>query len=214
MRSPLKTKKQLFDVGVAGPLGGLILAVPLIFWGVANSPIQEITREPGSSLEGNSIFYLIVKYLTHGQLLPSFDQYSDLPFWREFLLVLGGAIPAGSGTDVFINSVTLAAWFGLLVTAINLLPVGQLDGGHVVYCILGEKARWLGLTLIGVMFVLGVFWWSGWLFWTVLVFWVIGPGHPPPLNDLVDLGWPRKLLAYLMIFIFIILFMPSPLQPL
>jgi len=214
LRQPFKTKKQLFDIGVAGPLGGLIFAVPLIFWGVANSSVQEISRGENSVLEGNSLFYLAVKFLMHGQLLPSFERYSDLPFWQEFLRLLAGVLPAGGGTDIFLNSLAFAAWFGLFVTAMNLLPVGQLDGGHVIYCLLGEKARWLGLFLVGMMFVLGIFWWTGWLLWAILVFFVIGPGHPPPLNDLVPLGLPRTLLAYVMIFIFIILFMPNPLQPL
>jgi hypothetical protein len=72
----------------------------------------------------------------------------------------------------------------------------------------------LGLGLIGAMFLAGIFWWQGWLLWALLVFFVIGPGHPPPLNDLVSLGLPRKILAYAMILLFIILFMPNPLQPL
>ncbi|MEW5957913.1 MAG: site-2 protease family protein [Chloroflexota bacterium] len=214
LRSPFKTKKQLFDIGIAGPLGGLILAIPLTFWGVVTSPVQEIARNGGSVLEGNSIFYLAVKYVAHGQLLPSFDRYADLPFWREFLLVLAGVIPAGGGRDIFINPIAFAAWFGLFVTAMNLLPVGQLDGGHVIYCILGEKARWLGTGLVGLMLLAGIFWWSGWLLWAMLVFFIIGPGHPPPLNDLVDLDPGRKMIAYLMILLFIILFMPNPLQPL
>jgi membrane-associated protease RseP (regulator of RpoE activity) len=214
LRSPFKTKKQLFDIGVAGPLGGLIFAIPLTIWGVATSPINELTRNGGSVLEGNSVFYLAVKYLVHGQLLPNFDQYGDVPFLQQFLLLLAGIVPEGGGIDILINPIAFAAWFGLFVTAMNLLPVGQLDGGHVIYCILGDKARWLGLGLIGAMFLAGIFWWQGWLLWTLLVFFVIGPGHPPPLNDLVSLGLPRKILAYAMLLLFIILFMPNPLQPL
>ncbi len=214
LRSPFKTKKQLFDIGVAGPLGGLIFALPLIFWGVFTSPMTELTRSGTSVLEGNSIFYLGVKYLAFGELLPSFDQYASLPAWQEFFLLLAGRLPPGGGQDILINPIAFAAWFGLFVTAMNLLPVGQLDGGHVIYCLLDRKARWLGIGLVGVMLLAGVFWWTGWLLWAVLVFFVIGPGHPPPLNSLVDLGLPRKILAYLMIFIFVIMFMPNPLQPL
>lgn len=214
LRTPFKTKRQLFDIGIAGPLGGLIFALPLIFWGVAGSTISEIGRQPGSVLEGNSIFYLMVKYVVHGQLLPNFDNYAGVPFVQEFLLLLAGIIPPGGGSDIFINSVAFAAWFGLFVTAMNLLPVGQLDGGHVIYCLLGEKARWLGIALVAGMVLAGIFWWAGWLLWALLVFFIIGPGHPPPLNDLVDLGPSRKAVAYLMVFIFIILFMPNPLQPL
>ncbi len=212
LRSPFKTKEQLFDIGVAGPLGGLIIAIPLVLWGVSNSPINPLDREIPSLLEGNSIFYLSVRYLSHGQLLPRFDAYSDLPSIQEFFLLLVGVIPSGEGTDILIDSVTLAAWFGLVLTAINLMPVGQLDGGHVIYCLLGDKARTLGIVLTISMFVAGIFWWTGWLVWALLIYFVVGPNHPPPLNDLVPLGPGRKALAYIMIFIFIIMFMPNPLQ--
>lgn len=141
LRSPFKTKKQLFDIGIAGPLGGLIFAIPLIFWGVSNSLISEISRGgpcPGA-LEGNSIFYLGVKYIVHGQLLPSFDAYAQLPFLQEFLLLLAGIIPpTGGGTDIFISPLASAAWFGLFVTAMNLLPVGQLDGA-MLFIVCWEK---------------------------------------------------------------------------
>ena len=216
LRSPFKTKKQLFDIGVAGPIGGLIFAIPLIFWSIGASPVNPISRGPdsGSVLEGNSIFYLGVKYLMHGQLLPSFDAYAGRPVVQEFLLILVGALPEGGGTDILINSVAFAAWFGLFITALNLIPVGQLDGGHVIYCLIGEKARYLGMALIALMFLAGIFWWPGWFVWALLTFFVIGPYHPPPLNDLVPVGPGRKVLAYLMIFVFIIMFMPNPLQPL
>lgn len=212
LRSPFRTKRELFDIGVAGPLGGLIFAFPLIFWGISGSTVSQIERGPGLVLEGNSIFYLLVKYLVHGQLLPNFEAYDTISYWQEFSRLLIGVIPAGSGVDVTINSVAFAAWFGLFVTAMNLLPVGQLDGGHVIYCLLGERARTLGMILIGLMVLAGIFLWPGWLLWAGLTFFIIGPYHPPPLNDLVELDPLRKSLAYLMIFLFVILFMPNPLQ--
>ena len=217
LRSPFKTKNQLFDIGVAGPLGGLIIAIPLILWVVSASPVAGINQDPkiATVLEGNSIFYLAVKYFAHGQLLPSFDQYSDLSSTQEFLWLLAGRIPTSTeGIDMQINSLGLAAWFGLFVTAMNLLPVGQLDGGHIIYCLIGDRARLLGIGLIGAMLLAGIFWWAGWVVWALLVFFVIGPQHPPPLNDLPPLGAGRKILAYIMIFIFVIMFMPNPLQPL
>lgn len=216
LRTPFKTKRQLFDIGIAGPIAGLIFAVPLIFWGVANSGVHELSREPAgaSVLEGNSVFYLGVKYFIHGQLLPSFDAYADMPAAQEFFLLLTGSIPAGGGTDILINSVAFAAWFGLFVTAMNLLPVGQLDGGHVIYCLIGDKARLLGMVLVSIMVAAGIFWWTGWLVWAFLTFFIIGVNHPPPLNDLVPLNTGRKIIAYAMIIFFIILFMPNPLQPL
>ncbi len=210
LRSPFINKKQLFDIGVAGPLAGLIFAIPLTIWGVLHSPIQALTG--GGTLEGNSIFYLTIKYLLHGQLLPSFDHYASWPVYKQFAFLLVGRIPAGGGHDIMINSFTLAAWFGLFVTAMNLLPVGQLDGGHLVYCLLGEKSHWLGKSFVGLMSLAGIFIWTGWLLWAVLIILVIGTKHPAPLNELVPLGTPRTVLAYFMIILFIILFMPTPLQ--
>ncbi len=214
LRSMFKTKRQLFDIGVAGPLGGLIFAIPLTFIGVATSTMSSISRDGTTSLEGNSIAYLLIKYFVQGQLLPSFDAYADLSFSQEFFRLLSGSIPEGGGTDILINPIATAAWFGLFITALNLLPVGQLDGGHVIYCLLGEKAQVLGLILIGAMVVAGILIWPGWLMWAALAFFLIGPGHPPPLNDLVDLDPRRKLLAYFMIFLFLILFLITPFQPL
>jgi len=212
LRSPFKTKKELFDIGVAGPLAGLVFAIPLIFWSIARLEVGPAVRGPFNTLEGNSIFYLLVKFLMHGELLPSFVAYSDLGFLQEYSRLLIGIIPPGSGTDISLDTVALAAWFSLVVTAMNLIPVGQLDGGHVIYCLLGDKARPLGLGLIGVMVLAGIFLWPGWLLWAGLVFFIIGPGHPPPLNDLIELDSTRKTLAYVMIVIFVILFMPNPLQ--
>ncbi len=212
LRSPFKTKRELFDIGVAGPLGGLIFRLPRIFWGVATSDVSTIERGPSFVLEGNSIFYLWVKFIVHGELLPSFLAYDSLPFLSEFFRLLIGNIPGGGGTDILMSSIAFAAWFGLFVTAMNLIPVGQLDGGHVIYCLLGDKARMLGMALIGVMVLAGIFLWPGWLLWAGLTFFVIGPNHPPPLNDLIELGPTRKIIAYVMIFIFIIMFMPNPLQ--
>ena len=92
--------------------------------------------------------------------------------------------------------------------------MGQLDGGHIIYCLIGDKARALGIVLIIAMLIAGLFWWTGWTVWALLVFFAVGPNHPPPLNDLVPLGPGRKVLAYAMLFIFVIMFMPNPLQPL
>jgi membrane-associated protease RseP (regulator of RpoE activity) len=100
----------------------------------------------------------------------------------------------------------------LLVTVLNLLPVGQLDGGHVIYCLLGEKAQYLGMALIIVLIIAGFTLWVGWLLWAFITLLIIGPGHPPPLNDLVELGPIRTAMAYGMIVIFIIMFIPNPLQ--
>jgi membrane-associated protease RseP (regulator of RpoE activity) len=187
LRSPTKTRKELFDVGVAGPLAGLVVAVPVLIIGLLLSEVKPLPLEGGYFLEGNSIFYWLTKYLIFGQLLP------------------------GNGVDVTLHPVAWAGWSGLFVTVLNLMPVGQLDGGHVAYVLFGRDTRKLGLAIMGIMVLLG-FLWPGWFFWAAITFFLIGAGHPPPLNDLVPLGSKRKLLAYAMIIIFVLLFMPAPIR--
>jgi membrane-associated protease RseP (regulator of RpoE activity) len=189
LRSPTITRKQLFDVGVAGPLAGLVLAVPILIIGLFMSTVEPLPSGPEAFfIEGNSIFYWGLKYLIFGQHLP------------------------GNGVDVLLHPLAWAGWSGLFVTVLNLLPIGQLDGGHVIYVLLGDKSRQLGLILMGIMVVLGIFLWQGWLFWALITFFLIGVGHPPPLNDLVQLDSKRRFIAYLVVIIFILLFMPSPIN--
>jgi membrane-associated protease RseP (regulator of RpoE activity) len=186
LRSPVRNRNQLFDVGVAGPLAGLVVAIPLLLYGLALSPVQPMPSGGGYMLEGNSLLYLGVKYLVHGQILPS------------------------HGVDVMLHPIAFAAWFGLLVTAFNLLPVGQLDGGHVIFTLIGDKIRVVGTLFVATLLVMGIALWQGWFMWAFLIF-LLGVGHPPPLNDITPLDGKRKLLALLVILIFVLVFVPVPL---
>jgi membrane-associated protease RseP (regulator of RpoE activity) len=186
LRSPVRNRNQLFDVGVAGPLAGLVIAIPLLLYGLAISPVGPMPTQGNYYLEGNSLLYLGAKYLIHGQILP------------------------GNGLDVMLNPIAFAAWFGLLVTAFNLLPVGQLDGGHVIFTLIGDKIQIVGTLFVAALLVMGVMLWQGWFVWALLIF-LLGVGHPPPLNDVTPLSRERKLLALLTIFIFILVFTPVPL---
>lgn len=187
LRSPVRNRNQLFDVGVAGPLAGLLVAIPLLLLGLAMSPVQPLPPEGGYILEGNSLLYLGAKYLVTGQILPA------------------------NGLDVMLHPMAFAAWFGLLVTAFNLLPVGQLDGGHVVFTLVGDKIRILGTLFVAVLLVMGVALWQGWFTWAILIFFLLGVGHPPPLNDVTPLDAKRKRWALLTIAVFILVFVPVPL---
>jgi len=188
LRSPTLNKRQLFDVGVAGPLAGLVVAVPVLFAGLLMSHTQPLPVGEAYMLEGNSIFYWLSKYLVFHQALPA------------------------DGIDVFLHPLAWAGWSGLLVTAFNLFPVGQLDGGHVAYVLFGKHAKLAGYVVVAAMVAVGFFFWQGWLFWALMIFFIIGVGHPPPLNELAPLGRKRKLLGYAMIIIFALLFTPNPLQ--
>ena len=223
MRGIPKNKRVLFDVGVAGPLAGLIVAIPVLFIGLSISPLGPVEPPPpGMSglLEGNSIFYLLSKYVVFGELLPkpqSMGGLSPALYWLQYFFT-GQPIPF-NGLDVQLHSVALAGWAGLLVTALNLVPVGTLDGGHVAYGLFGEKARRIFPFVIGGLLALSflpsllTLSFSGlnlsWLFWVMILFW-LGNVRSQPLDDITELDPPRRALGIFTLIIFILLFTPIP----
>jgi membrane-associated protease RseP (regulator of RpoE activity) len=171
--------------------------------GLSTSPVQLPPANGIYWIEGNSLFYWFAKFLVFGKWLPN---------------------PV-TGEDVFINAITAAAWFGFLITALNLLPVGQLDGGHTVFALFGDRARLVNRVALGVMTVLAVsslapvqnllpflraVGYEGWFVWLALILILIGPFHPPTLDDVTQLDPRRRWLGYLVIFIFIVIFVPVP----
>ena len=185
-REPMEDRRTVLEVGIAGPLAGLAVALPLLLYGLAHSTVGQ---PAGASYlqEGNSLVYMAAKWLIFGRVLPS------------------------GGLDVQLSPVAWGAWIGLLITMLNLLPIGQLDGGHVSYALFGERAHYLAYALIGACVLLGVFVSSTWLFWAVLAV-VIGPRHPAPLNDISRLGARHVALAIFGLVVFVLLFMPDPLR--
>jgi membrane-associated protease RseP (regulator of RpoE activity) len=207
LKEPVPDRRKLFDIGVAGPLAGLVLAVPLVFYGLATSPVRVPEFTQGAMVEGNSILYFAAKLLIFGKVLPN-------PL---------------TGEDVIMNQVCFAAWIGLLVTALNLLPVGQLDGGHTVFAMFGEKARYINRITVGVLAffaiaslapvqrllpVLGSVAYGGWFLWLFLILFLIGVQHPPALDDVTRLDRRRWWIGVLVIIIFILIFVPVPMREL
>lgn len=194
-RAPMRNRRALFDIGIAGPLGGLILAIPLLILGLSLSSVGTLPSDAASFMqEGNSLLYVGLKYLVFGMILP------------------------GNGVDVWLHPVAFAAWIGLLVTMINLIPVGQLDGGHVAYALLGRRAWNLGYVIMGAMIVWGT--WltttgndagSLWITWAFLNLF-LNRRHPQPLDDATRLDWLRIGMGLLALVILVLLFMPAPLQ--
>jgi membrane-associated protease RseP (regulator of RpoE activity) len=121
-------------------------------------------------------------------------------------LVVG---PIPTGYDIVIHPVGFAGWIGLLVTSLNLLPIGQLDGGHVAYALLGEKQNKISKYVFLALLVLGIFGWQGWLLWSLLLF-IMGFRHPAPLHWWVSLDRKRKVIGWLTVAIFILTFIPVP----
>jgi len=205
-RAPMRDRKALFDIGVAGPLAGLLVALPLLILGLMFSRVGHPSEfidieEEGLIQEGNSLLYLGAKYAIFSESLPN-SQGEDV--WLS--------LPHSPG-----GPVAFAAWAGLFVTALNLLPIGQLDGGHVAYALLGRRAWKLAFIVLGLLGALGLYLATIgnpaaalWFVW-VLVGLFMGPRHPPPLNDVTPLGWRRKLLGVAMAVIFIATFVPVPL---
>lgn len=204
-----RNKRILFDVGVAGPLSGLVVAIPVLLYGLSISTIGPVQAGESSFLEGNSILYLLAKFIVFGRLLPEPASYGGLApalYWLRYFFT-GTPAPYG-GVDVFISPVALAGWAGILVTALNLLPVGQLDGGHILYTLFGRKLRFAFPVILVLMGILGLFW-SGWWLWVFLLF-LFGRQSAEPLDQITELDAPRRALAWLMIFIFILVFTPVP----
>ncbi len=205
-----RNKRILFDVGIAGPLAGLAVAIPVVIIGLLGSKTGPILPSPGGFIEGNSILYLLAKYAIFGRLLPapaSYGTVAPLLYWIKFVFT-GLPVPI-NGTDVFISPVAMAGWAGLLVTSLNLIPVGQLDGGHVMSVLFGKKLKYAMPVILVLMAGLGFFW-NGWWLWVALLL-VFGRQSADPLDQITELDEGRRFLAYCTIFVFILVFIPIPL---
>lgn len=215
LKEPPKNKRVLLDIGIAGPLAGLIVAIPILILGLSLSDVGTLPSTPDAwrnqVLEGNSVLYLALKYLVKGRLLPAPLDYggvAPLLYWVRYFFI-GLPLPYG-GLDVFMHPLAWAGWAGLLVTALNLIPAGQLDGGHISYVLFGRRAVKLVPFIIVALVLLGVFWW-GWLLWAGLIFF-LGRIYAQPLNDITPLDKRRKALAIFGLIVFVLVFTPIPLM--
>lgn len=186
LKAPIKNRRALLDIGAAGPLAGMVFALPILFIGLLTSPLGHVAG--GYYQEGNSLLYALAKFLVYGRHLPA------------------------AGMDVQLNQVAWAGWVGLLVTGLNLIPVGQLDGGHISYVLFGKNARrffWPAIAVLVIMaLVLQV---ATWWVWVALLFF-FGRSHAEPLDDVTGLDGPRRFIAIFTLLLFFLVFVPVPLQ--
>jgi membrane-associated protease RseP (regulator of RpoE activity) len=195
MKSPIPNKQALFDVGVAGPLAGFVMSLFFLALGFSQLPDAEGVRQYVSQIHpwsesgegaltlGNSILFDYIRNMMGGTHLPMYEIY-HFPF-------------------------IFAGWTGLLVTSLNLMPIGQLDGGHISYALLGRKARFVALGAFISLAGLNLYS-TNWLLWTILILIVIRLKHPPTLNDGTKLDTTRRILAWSSYLIFITCFPPKP----
>jgi membrane-associated protease RseP (regulator of RpoE activity) len=209
LKAPPTNRRVLLDIGIAGPLAGFVVAVPVVLYGLATSPVQALPPGQVSGFEGNSILYVFLKYAVFGKFLPQPTLTDGLPYWLFMLrfYLLGVFTPSG-GSDVILNQVAWAGWAGLLVTGLNLIPAGQLDGGHALYTLIGRRARLAWPVILVVLGALGLFW-MGWWLWVALIFF-LGRVHAEPLDQITELDPLRKVLAASALLLFLLVITPIP----
>jgi membrane-associated protease RseP (regulator of RpoE activity) len=195
MRSPIPDKKALFDVGIAGPIAGFIVSLFFLVLGFSLLPDLEGVKEYIGQMHewsetganaltlGNPLLFDLIRSMMGGEHLPMYEVY-HYPY-------------------------IFAGWIGLFVTALNLIPIGQLDGGHISYALLGDKAKYVAIGAFIALALLN-FYSLNWILWTILILLVIRLKHPPTLNDSIELDQNRKTLAWISYIVFITCFSPMP----
>jgi len=208
LRSPIPSRDAVLDIGAAGPIAGALVAIPVYAWGLAHSEVRAVGELAATNT--SSPFEMLQAFL-RGETL---TWGGDAVVFGDSLLTAGiqrlvlGAMPPGH--DVVIHPVALAAWLGLFVTTLNLLPLGQLDGGHVTYAWLGERgALWVSRLVSAGLLVAGIFVSMNWLVWWLLTRIVIGLRHPPAMDE-APIGPARRAVALLSLALFVLTFVPVP----
>jgi hypothetical protein len=190
IRQRIPNKQALFDIGIAGPIAGFVVAVPTMFIGVAMSRVVRLPEEFIGFELGEPLLFRAAAWLLWG--------------------------PIADGYSLNLHPMAFAAWFGLLATALNLFPVGQLDGGHISYAVLGRRSSLITIGMIAIAIALTTFSLS-WLVWTILMIGMLiafGPHHPPTLDDVTPVDRTRVVLAVVAALIFVVCFTPAPIEPL
>ena len=191
IREQIPSKKMLFDIGIAGPIAGFVVAVPALFIGLAMSHVVRLPADSSNMLElGEPLLFKFAAWL------------------------LWGTQPDGYSLNM--HPMAFAAWFGMLATALNLFPIGQLDGGHVSYSVLGPRwSTYMTFAMLAVAVGLAFFA-SSWIVWTVMLVAMLllfGPRHPRVVDEDVPLDRTRLLLAAFAVVMFVLCFTPAPIRP-
>jgi len=187
LRGAIRDRRALFDMAVAGPLAGLVVAVPVYVLGLRLSPIVRIPKGSEAVYFGDAILPKLLEWLTLGSVPPDFD--------------------------ILLHPVGVAAWFGFLVTALNLIPAGQLDGGHIVYALFGRQHTLISKLAVGGLVLIGLYFRSfNWIVWAVLIVGLMGFRHSPTMDDITPLDGRRRALGVFALILLALLLPPVPLS--
>jgi len=189
IREPIPEKRMLFDIGIAGPIAGFVVAVPALLVGMAMSHVAKLPDNFTGYELGEPLLFKLASWL------------------------LWGSTPDGYSLNL--HPIAFAAWFGLLATALNLFPIGQLDGGHISYAVLGPRSTYVTFATVAGTIGLSSFA-SSWIVWTTLtivMLIVFGPRHPRVPDEHVPLDLTRRLLALFALVMFVLCFTPAPIRP-
>ncbi len=183
MKSPITTRTALIDIGASGPIAGFIVSFFATVIGLYLSDVVLTAHEHVGLVLGDSLLFSLMTR------------------------IIFGALP--EGYDILLNPVAFAGWIGFFVTSLNLIPVGQLDGGHILYAVLGEKHKMISRVLIFFLIIMGIAYWPGWVVWAVLLI-ILGISHPPVLYWESPLHSSRRKIGYISLIIFVLTFTPTP----
>lgn len=188
IKSPIESRRAVFDVGIAGPLAGLLVALPALYVGLGQAAPLTAAEGMQGTRAGSSIMLALMYQLAHG-----------------------GDLATAAATTIRLTPLAFAGWIGLIVTALNLLPVGQLDGGHIAYGLFGRRyARAIGIGTFVVMLGLGVTVWPGLLTWAVLIAVIAGFSHMPALDDITPPDGKRFALGAFALVLLVMIVVPLP----
>ena len=189
IRSPFPTRTVLFDVGIAGPIAGFVVLVPVLFAGLALSQVLPLPTTGAGVYLGEPLLFQ----------------------WATQLVI--GTVQEGFGLNA--HPMVFSAWFGMLATALNLLPFGQLDGGHITYATLGRLSTPISIATVGTA-VFMTFMSTSWLVLTLMMLvmlLLLGPRHPRVMDEFEPLGPGRRALAFAALLILALCFTPTPIEP-
>lgn len=220
LRGAIPSRNALVDIGAAGPLAGLLVAVPMLFAGVLLSPVVKLPDDVSSgvppALSLINLGSMAGQWVNHALFngaepaFPPYDVFGDNLLTLLAVRVVKGPLPAGG--DLLAHPVFLAAWFGLLMTMLNLMPVGQLDGGHLTHAWYGKKAEAIGARVAGATLIFALLFSVSWLVWFFLVTRLVGVEHPPVTRPDEPLSRGRKVVVVVTWVLTALTFMPIPMS--